>query len=410
MVEQLADAEAPRHTPAEPVRTSPQGRAATRPFGRMAVVHDWFATSTGAERCVEQMIAAYPDLDLFSLVETLPRDARDCLRGKKVKTSFIQRLPFARKHFRAYLPLMPFAIEQFDLSDYEVVVSSSWAFAKGVVTTSEQLHLSYLYTPIRYAWDLHHEYLNQFGVASGLKSLPVRATLHYVRQWDRLTADRVDAFASISKFVAQRAWKTYRRPSRVIYPPVDVEAFTLEPNKEDFYFTASRLVPYKCIDRIVEAFALLPDRRLIVIGDGPQMRAVRAKAGPNVTLLGYQPKSVLQDHMRRARAFLFCSKEDFGIAPVEAQACGTPVIAFGRGGVTETVIDGSTGLFFHEQDPACIVDAVRRFERVEDRFEPEAIRDSVLRFGNDRFRAELAQFAEDEWRRWRSGIDREIEG
>ncbi len=226
---------------------------------------------------------------------------------------------------------MPLAIEQMNLSRYDMVISSSHCVAKGVVTGPDQLHISYVHTPMRYAWDAQHEYLAGTGLDRGLKGLYARWMLHKLRQWDVRTSHGVDSFVANSQFIARRIWKTYRRHARVIYPPVDTGAFSLSDRREEFYLTASRLVPYKKIEVLVEAFASMPGKRLVVIGDGPGWKGLRAKATPNVTLLGYQSTDALRDFIQRARAFLFASREDFGIVLVEAQAAGTPVIAFGQG-------------------------------------------------------------------------------
>jgi glycosyltransferase involved in cell wall biosynthesis len=355
--------------------------------GRVGLVHDWLPVYAGAERVLEQMIHAYPSADLFSLIDFIPENQRDFLQGKPVTTSFIQSLPFAKSKYRYYLPLAPVAIEQFDLDDYDVVVSSSYAVAKGALTRADQLHISYVHSPIRYAWDLHHEYLRESGLTSGVKSIIARAILHYMRLYDAITASRVDTYLANSQHVARRIWKTYRRKAQVIYPPVDVHRFELQVEKEDFYLAMSRLVPYKRIDLIVKAFAEMPDKELVVIGDGPDMRKIEKGAGPNVTLLGYQPNEAVEYYMKSARAFVFAAEEDFGIVPVEAQACGTPVIAYGKGGALETVIPGKTGVFFHEQDVAHLKAAVDDFEAVEERLNPEEIRANAERFAPEVFRS-----------------------
>ncbi len=332
---------------------------------KVAVVHEWLDTYAGSERVLEQILKLYPAADLFTVVDFLKDDARGFVLGKRATTTFIQRLPGARKHFRSYLPLMPLAIEQLDLSGYDLVVSSSHAVAKGVITGPDQLHVSYVHSPIRYAWDMQHQYLAESGLAKGFKGAIARLVLHYMRMWDLRTANGVDVFIANSAFIARRIRKVYRREAQVIFPPVDLDRFQLQERKEDFYLAASRMVPYKKMPLIAEAFAKMPDKRLVMIGDGPEIDRVRAVAGPNVTVLGYQGTDVLADHMRRARAFVFAAEEDFGIMPVEVQACGTPVIAFGRGGATETVLtEGAhrTGLFFDEQTVASLVDAVARFE------------------------------------------------
>jgi glycosyltransferase involved in cell wall biosynthesis len=355
---------------------------------RIAIVHDWLVTYAGAEKVLEQIVACFPDADLFSLVDFL--DDRSFLRGKSVTTSFIQKLPMARKKYRSYLPLMPLAIEQLDVSAYDVVISSSHAVAKGILTGPDQVHISYVHSPIRYAWDLQHQYLQQSKLTSGPKSALARLILHYIRNWDIRTSNSVDGFVANSDFIARRIKKVYQRQAQVIFPPVDVEAFSLCTEKEDFYLTASRMVPYKKIDLIVEAFARMPERKLVVIGDGPDMEKIRAKAGSNVEIMGYQPFEVLKDRMSRAKAFVFAAEEDFGISVVEAQACGTPVIAYGKGGALETVRDLSetrpTGMFFDEQDADSIIAAVKRFDDQIKRFSAADCRANAEQFSAANFR------------------------
>ena len=356
---------------------------------RIGIVHDWLPVYAGAERVLEQMLSVFPESALYSLIEFLPEDQRAFLGGRDVTTSFIQRLPFARRFYRHYLPLAPMAIEQFDLTDHDVVVSSSYAVAKGVLTRADQLHVSYVHSPIRYAWDLYHDYMKQ-GRLSGLRGLVARAVLHYLRMYDVTTAPRVDVFLANSQHVARRIWKTYRRPAQVVYPPVDVDRFTRRDEKENYYLTMSRLVPYKRIDLLVEAFTEMPDKELVVIGEGPEYEAIKKLAGPNVTMLGYQPDDAVTYYMERARAFLFAAEEDFGIAPVEAQACGTPVIAYGRGGAQETVVPGVTGVFFPEQTVEHVKAAVYEFERIRGRLNPEDIRAQAERFSVSAFRHSFA--------------------
>jgi glycosyltransferase involved in cell wall biosynthesis len=360
---------------------------------KVAIVHDWLVTYAGAERVLEQMLAVYPDADLYSLIDFLPESERSFLGGRPTHTSFLQRFPGARRGYRRLLPLMPFAIEQFDLSTYDLVLSSSHAVAKGVLTGPTQLHICMCYSPMRYAWDLQHQYLRETGLDRGVKGMLARWMLHRLRVWDARTANGVDRFIAISHFIARRIWKSYRRESTVIYPPVEVERFTPDGAREDFYVTASRMVPYKRIDLIVEAFTAMPDRCLVVIGDGPEFKRVRTRGGPNVRFLRQQPFEVLRDHFRRARAFVFAAEEDFGIAPLEAQSCGTPVIAFGKGGVEETVqgLDSAipTGVFFPEQTTSSIIDAVETFERNHAAISPAACRANVIRFAPERFRSEL---------------------
>ncbi len=368
---------------------------------RIAIIHDWFSVFTGSERVVEQILILYPQADLFSLVDFLPSNERAFLLEKPVQTSFIQRLPFARKSFRSYLPLMPLAIEQFDLSRYDLVISSSHAVAKGVLTSPDQLHLSYIHTPIRYAWDMQAAYLREARLERGPISWLTRLILHHIRIWDQRTMNGVDAIATNSQFIARRIWKTYRREAQVIHPPVDLVSFKLHEPKEDFYLTASRLVPYKQVKLVVEAFRQMPSRRLVVVGHGPEQAQVRKSAPANVQVLGYQPTPTLVSLMQRARAFVFAAQEDFGIAPVEAQACGTPVIAFGRGGAVETVRGLNhpqpTGVFFSEQTPTAIVQAVAQFEENAGRITPLMCRENAERFSSERFQQEFFAFVEANW-------------
>lgn len=362
---------------------------------RTTVVHDWLPVYAGAERVLGAILDAVDAEDVHTLIETLPEDQRAFLGGRPVRTSFIQRLPFGRTRYRAYLPLAPLAVESFDLTAYDRVVSSSYVVAKGALTTADQLHVSYIHSPVRYAWDLHFEYLRAGGYDRGLKGGLARAILHYLRLYDASTAARPDVLVANSANVARRIWKTYRRPSTVVYPPVDVEGVQVDADHDGYYVTCSRLVPYKRVDLLVEAFRQMPSRELLVIGDGPEFERLRRMAPSNVRMLGRQPEEALRHYLRRARAFVFAAREDFGIAPVEAQAAGTPVVAFGRGGARETVVDGETGVFFDTQTPEAVCDAVERFEGRT--FEAGRVRAHAERFSAARFRAEFAALVEEAW-------------
>ncbi|HYA88748.1 MAG TPA: glycosyltransferase family 4 protein [Nitrospirota bacterium] len=356
---------------------------------KTAIVHDWLISYAGSERVLEQIIKLYPDADLFSLIDFLPEPERQFLQHRNIQTSFLQHFPFAKSKYRGYLPFMPLAIEQFDLSSYELVISSSHAVAKGVLTTSDQLHVCYCHTPIRYAWDLQRQYLIESGLDKGIKGKIAKLILHYIRLWDYSASRRVDHFIANSHNVAAKIKKHYGREASVIYPPVDIDKFQPISKKEDFFLTVSRMVPYKKIDLIVEAFSQTPDKRLVVIGDGPTLSKVKAKAKKNIEILGYQVTDVIRSYLQRARAFVFAADEDFGILPVEAQACGTPVIAYEKGGVLETIINGKTGIFFKEQTTASLINAVQEFERSEDCFDTNVIRQNAEKYGRDRFQKEF---------------------
>lgn len=369
---------------------------------RVAFVHDWLSVYAGAEKVLEAALELFPDAPIYTLVYSQSNFENTRIKEHPVYTSFIERLPRGREKYRTYLPLMPIAIEQFDLSDYEVVISSSHAVAKGVLTRADQLHISYVHTPIRYAWDLQAQYLKEAGLERGFKGALARLVLHYIRLWDVTSAGRVDVFVANSRYVAQRIKKIYRREARVIYPPVDVDRYTPSNQREDFYFTVSRFVPYKRIDLIVKAFTQL-GLPLIVVGEGPDFEKVQRIAGPNVQLLGYQPDAVVKRYMERCKAFVFAAEEDFGIAPVEAQAAGAPVIAYGRGGVVETVIHGETGVLFPVQTEESLIRAVREFESGKYQFDPERIRRNAERFSKARFQREFTELVDREWAKFAAG-------
>ncbi len=382
------------------------GQAFSLTEARVAVVHEWLGPYAGSEQVVAAMLETFPGADLFATVQN-PEEMRGTpLEKVPVRTSFIQLLPGAKKNYRSYLPLMPLAVEQTDLRPYDLILSSSHAVAKGVLTRSDQLHVSYTHTPVRYAWDLYLNYLENSGMDRGVKTLLVRPALHYLRMWDASAANRVDAYIANSRFVARRIEKLYRRSARVLYPPVDVDRYRHDLPREDFFVAVSRFVPYKRMDLIVEAFTRM-GKPLVVIGGGPEFDKVRRMAGPNVKLLGYQPDGVVADYLQRARAFVFAAEEDFGIVPVEAQAAGCPVIAYGKGGALETVAGWPepdvTGVFFDAQTPESLEAAVRLFETHEGKFGPEVCRRNADRFGAERFQHEFRTTMEDLWSRFQRG-------
>ncbi len=370
---------------------------------KKALVHDWFRDFGGAEKCIESFTNIWDDFNIYGLIDFLSDNDREIiLKGKFAHTSFIQKLPNAKVKYRYYLPFFPFAIEQFDLSGYDLILSSSHAVAKGILTHSNQLHISYVHTPIRYAWDLYHQYLKESGLDKGLKGKLAKYFLHKIRIWDMSTINRVDHYIANSHYIARRIKKVYGKESTVIYPPVDVEKFNLHEKKDEFYLTASRMVPYKKIDLIVEAFSKT-DKKLIVIGTGPDMEKIKAKAGKNIELLGYQDDHVLISMMQKAKAFVFAAEEDFGIAPVEAQACGTPVICLGKGGTKETVLDMITGVHFMDQRVDALLMAIEKFEKNIDIFEPQNIRTHAFQFSRKRFEYEIKEFIENKYNMFKNG-------
>lgn len=365
---------------------------------KIAIVCDWLITYAGSERVLGELLLCFPDADIFAVVDFVAPEHRHFLQGKPVTTTFIQKLPFAKKYYRHYLPLMTLAIEQLDVSGYDLIISSSHAVAKGVITGPDQIHISYTYSPMRYAWDLQHQYLKETGNDRGLKGTIIKYLLHKMRLWDCRTANGVDHFVTSSQYIARRIWKTYRREATVIAPPIDTSLFTPRTDKEDFYLAASRLVPYKRIDLIVDSFAKMPDKTLYVIGSGPEYEKIRAKASRNVHVLGYQPTSVLKDYLQRAKAFLFAAEEDFGIVPLEALACGTPVIAYAKGGVAETIqgleTSKPTGVFFQEQSIEAIIQAVNVFETQGHRITIDHCVANAKRFCPRAFREKILQFVQ----------------
>ena len=367
---------------------------------KVAIIHEWLDVVAGSERVFAELLACFPQADLFTLVDFLPPESRGFLQGRTVRTSFLQHMPLARRHFRLYLPLMPLAVEQFDLSGYDLILSSSHAVAKGVITGPDQVHVSYVHSPMRYAWDMQGQYLRQTRMDRGLKTLYVRWVLHKLRQWDVRTANGVDVFVANSHYVARRIHKVYRRDAVVIPPPVDIDRFSLGQDHGKTYLVASRLAPYKRVDLVVEAFTKLPDRQLIVVGDGSEKDRVRAaaKGAPNISFLGTVGQEELVRLMQQARAFVFAAEEDFGITLVEAQACGTPVIAFGRGGALDIIDERAAepvGRLFAEQTADSIVAAVQAFEAGETGVSAESCRRNAERFSRAMFRSRMMAVIQD---------------
>lgn len=378
---------------------------------RVAVVHDWLIDFAGSERVLAEILRCYPQADLFTLVDLMPAREREAFAGRVARTSFLQSMPGIASRFRWYLPLMPLAIEQLDVTGYDLVISSSHAVAKGVIVSPDALHVSYVHTPMRYAWDLQFEYLDAERAGWGLKGLLLRRLLHRLRIWDHRTAAGVDHFIANSGFIARRIAKAYRREADVIYPPVDTEFFAPGGKRGDYYLTLSRLWAYKRVDVLVQAFRDLDGRRLVVVGEGPELARLRAIAGPNVEFAGRLAPEELRSRLQQARAFLYAAVEDFGIALVEAMACGTPAIVLRRGGAAEIVAGPETaeptGIFFEEQSAEAVANAVRAFESGGHRISAEFCRRRAERFSAQRFRSEFAAYVAQrhaEWRRRRGNL------
>ncbi len=378
----------------------------------IALVHEWFTprSTGGAENVVQVIddllteIASEPQL--FSLVNEENLQQNNWLFKRKVNTSFIQKLPFGISHVQQYLPLLPFAIEQIDLEGYPLVISSSHLVAKGILTSPDQLHISYVHTPVRYAWDQMNIYLKRSFLGKiGLGPL-IRWQLHNLRQWDQLSSSRVDYLLANSNFTAKRIWKYWRRYSEVLHPPVNVKRFEWDKPREDFYLSVCRLVPNKRVDLLVRAFNRLK-LPLMVVGDGAEKAYLKNLAGPTVQILGFQSQEKIENLMSSCRAFVYAGIEDFGIAPVEAMASGAPVIAFGKGGVLDTVkcynsnsIEGATGLLFPAQTVKSLVEAIEFFKEKQlwRDLNPEIIRDWSNSFSQDSFKNRFEKTINRVWR------------
>lgn len=371
------------------------------------LIQDWLAGGyAGSEKVIAEILNVRK-APIFTMVHRPSDFVGTPLENVEVRTSSIQKWPKGIENYRAYLPFMPYQVEQFDLTEYDTILSSSHAVAKGVLVNAGQLHISYVHSPIRYAWDLYQQYLHEANLIRGVKAVLAKVVLHYIRLWDHSTANRVDVFLANSDYVARRIWRTYRRQARVLYPPVDVARFDHTRPREDFYLAMSRFVPYKKLDLIVETFTRL-GKPLKVIGGGPDFEKVRALAGPTVELLGRQEDEVVADLMARCKAFVFAADEDFGIVPVEAQAAGAPVIAYGKGGSLETVIPDRTGVFFGQQNFESLSRAITIFEERAAQFDSSDIRRHAERFSPERFRREFEAILQAAEEAKRSGRNPEI--
>lgn len=356
---------------------------------RVALVHDYLNQYGGAERVLEAFTEIYPDAPIFTLIYD-SKKMGDVFSEKKIYTSFLQRIPLAKSHHRIFPVLMPLAIEKFNLSDYDIVLSDSASFAKGLITRPETLHICYCHTPPRYAWDDSQRYIKEFGMFK-LAKLFVPFFMNYIRLWDREASFRVDEFICNSKFVAQRIKKYYKREAKVIYPPVDIRQF--EPGKRisTYFLMVGRLLAYKHFDIGIEAFNKL-ELPLKIIGDGPERKRLEKLAGRNIEFLGELYSKDLEEQYQRCQALIFPQEEDFGLVPVEAMACGRPVIAYRGGGALESIKEGETGIFFDEQSPESLIQAVKNFRA--DRFSPLKIRSNALKFDKEIFKKKIKYFVE----------------
>ena len=365
------------------------------PNKSIALVHDWCPSFRGGERVLAELARTFASTDVFTLFDFLPEDIKKAyFPGVSFHTSFANRLPKVERYYRALFAACPFLIEQFDVTKFDAVISSSAAFARGVLVRPDQPHLCYVHSPIRYAWDEQFNYLEQGKLGFGPKGLVFRQMLHKLRMWDARTAHGPDLMVANSNFVRKRIKRIYGRDATVVFPPVEFSELEFSNDKDDYFIAASFLAPYKRTDLIIEAFNALPNKRLLVVGEGQQSKALRERAGPNIEFTGYLPRKEYATAIAKARAFVFAGCEDFGIALAEAQAAGTPLIAYGRGGATDIVLslgssDDPTGVLFEKQTVDSLLDAISRFEDNERLISPEACRANAQRFSSARFRKEM---------------------
>ncbi len=356
---------------------------------KVAIIHYWWLTNRGGEAVIKAVTELYPKADLFIHVydEDMVRKALGEQFTGNIYPSFINKLPFAKKLYQKYLPLMPMALEQLDLTEYDLIISSESGPAKGVVTRPDAVHVCYCHSPMRYLWDMYHSYLSTSG---RLIKVLFPWLAHWLRVWDRVSADRVDSFVANSNFIAKRISKFYRRESTVVFPPVDTSIFNAMRPKESFYLCLGQMVGYKRADLVVDAFNQL-DLPVVIIGEGELYDTLRKKAGPNIKLLGRQPFDVVKDHLERTKALVFPGVEDFGIVPVEAMASGAPVIAYKKGGVMDTVVHGKTGILFDSQTVEGLMEAVKAYEAGEYTFDPQELSAHAMQFDKAHFKTALAK-------------------
>ncbi len=368
---------------------------------KVALIHDHLAQDGGAEKVLKALAEMFPHAPTYTLLYE-KKNIDKYFAGRHVESSIIQRLPWGVKRYQWYMPFMPMAVEFFDLRTYDLVISSSSAFSKGVITPADTLHICYCHSPTRYLWDYTHQYIQELRYNKYLKKI-ASLVLSYVRMWDRLAADRVDVFIANSKTVQNRIKKYYRRDSEVVYPPVDIEQFSISRQLNDYYLIGGRLTPYKRFDIAIEAF-VKNGKKLTVYGDGIDMMRLKKLAGnaPNIEFKGRVDDKLKADLYGHCKAFIYPQEEDLGITAIEAMASGRPVIAYRKGGATETVVENTTGLFFDKQTPDAIVEAIERFEKTD--FSPEVIRSHAEKFSNARFKQDILRLIEQAVNRHKAGL------
>jgi glycosyltransferase involved in cell wall biosynthesis len=377
---------------------------------KIVFVYDWLVNYNmgGGEKVLAALMEIWPAAPTFTLVHDPRGPCAALTKGKQVNTSLIQYLPGAKNHHRLYLPLMPYAVQQLDLNEFDLVISCSHAFAHGIRTHPGQLHINYIFTPFRYAWELTQQDLDELGITSGMKGWLLNAFLSYFRVWDHKAAQEVDYFIANSNWTAKKVGNAYQRSADVIYSPVEVSEFNTNSTRSDYYVTVSRLVPYKRIDVITDSFSQMPDKQLLIIGEGPEKKRLEASVPSNIKFLGYQSFEAMKSYLESAKGFVYSAVEDFGIAPIEAQAAGTPVIGFRKGGLLETVVEGETGIFYESQTPESLIDAVNKFESSGIEFNPARLHEHAQKFNKERFKTEIQAYVIQRWEEFNNKKESEL--
>jgi len=354
---------------------------------KIAIVHDWLYAAGGAEVVLAKLLQMFPKADIYTMVDLLPKKHRDFLEGHQIYTSILQKYSFVAKNHKYFIPIMPYLVEQFDLSQYDLIISDSHFVAKGVITAPKQLHIAYIYSPVRYGWDMYFDYDKAGAFGKGLKNLFMKRWLHKLRIWDFVSAQRADFLISSSKFIQKRVKKYWGRDSTLVYPAIEIDDTIYCEKKQEYFVTLSRLIEYKKIDIMIEAFNELPQKKLIIIGEGRMKEKLQKISKSNITFTGYLPKNEAMEIVSKAKAFIFMAKEDFGIVPIEAQACGTPVIAYADGGAEETILKDKTGVFIEKQDKESLKEAILNF-KIEN-FSPSVCREFAKNFSSFNFEKQL---------------------